>query len=65
MYSKEDMNYLTREDVAARLGCSPRTIDKAIKSGRLVVFRIGRLIRITEDSFNNYINMAGKKGTHV
>ncbi len=42
------IKYLTRQEVAAALGVSRRTVDRLIKRGALPVVRLGRLVRIPE-----------------
>jgi len=42
------------EECAKMIGCSPRTVVREIQRGRLGVFRVGRLVRITEQSLRIY-----------
>lgn len=47
---------LTVEVVARRMGVSERTVFRWIKSGRLIVFRTGRVLRISEAALADFID---------
>ena len=49
-------NLLTRKQIAEKLQISTRTVDRRIESLKLPVFKVGRLVRITESSFQLMIN---------
>jgi excisionase family DNA binding protein len=36
---------LTKKEVAARLGVSPRTVDQYMRSGRLCFLKLGKTVR--------------------
>ena len=44
-------NLLTRKQIAEKLQISTRTVDRRIESLNLPVFKVGRLVRIPESSF--------------
>ena len=44
-------NLLTRKQIAEKLQISTRTVDRRIESLKLPVFKVGRLVRIPESSF--------------
>jgi excisionase family DNA binding protein len=48
-------HFLTIKTVAARLGVSVKTVRRAIERKDLVAYEIGRLIRVTEEDYENYI----------
>lgn len=52
----EKKNILTIEDVALELGVSTQTVRGLIKRGELKHFRVGKLIRITRNDLDDYIN---------
>lgn len=45
----------TVDEVAASLHVCPRTIYRAVKSGDLKCFRVGRAVRITRDQLADYL----------
>ena len=47
--------FLTKEQVAARLFVSYRTVEKLIKNGELPALKHGRAVRVNPDSLNTYI----------
>ena len=49
-------NLLTRKQIAEKLQISTRTVDRRIESLKLPVFKVGRLVRIPESSFQLMIN---------
>jgi excisionase family DNA binding protein len=49
---------LTPEDIAERLQVSRRTVRRLIKSQKIQVMRVGRLIRITQAAFEAYLTDA-------
>lgn len=51
---------MTRQTTALKLQVNIRTVDKLIKSGKLKVFKIGNLVRISEDALIDYL-WGGKK----
>lgn len=54
----DDIKTLTPEHVAERLAVSPLTVRKWLRSGKLKGIKIGRLWRITERDFQDFINKA-------
>jgi len=48
----QNEEYMTREDVAIRLGMRDRAVDAMIKRGELKAIKIGRLVRILKSSFD-------------
>ena len=46
--------YLTIDQAAKLLGVKRLTIHRHIKSGRLLAYRIGRLVRITEGDLKDF-----------
>ena len=55
MSAPDDLYLLTREDVARRLGCSERTVDKLREAGQLEAVKLGSRVRITGKSLASYI----------
>ena len=49
------MKYLTRQEAADLLNCSPRTVDRWIKLDGLKVIRIGRTVRISDEELNRFL----------
>lgn len=50
---------MTVEEVAEKLRVNPRTVYRAIEKGQLPVIRVGRLIRISVEAYQEY--RQGKK----
>ena len=48
---------LTIKDVAAHLSVSEKTIRRWIGDGSLVIHRLGRQIRVTEDDLGTFIKV--------
>ena len=46
----------TRKEVAAKLKISISTLDKFLLSGQLKAFRVGRQVRITEQSLQEFLD---------
>jgi len=47
---------LTYREVAGILQCSERTLHTLVKTGKIAVVYIGRLVRFTEDAVNEYLH---------
>ena len=43
-------------EIAALLGCSPRTVRREIHRGNLRAFRVGRAVRVTRQALYEYID---------
>lgn len=52
---------LTKKDIQLMLNVSPATVTRLIKKGLLKSIKIGKLVRISEESFNDFIE-SGKNG---
>jgi len=52
---KPDASYLSIRDAAAVVGCSKRTIEREIKTGRLPAVRHGRLVRIARGDLEAWV----------
>lgn len=52
---------LTRQDVAKLANVSRQTIDRAVRSGRLHCFRIGRTIRFSAKHVQEWLDWAEGK----
>lgn len=51
------MKYLTRQEAAARLAVSLRTLDGLIARGQLPAYKVGpRLVRLKEQELDDYIS---------
>ena len=48
--------FLTIVDVAQALGVNPRTVRRWIKAGKLVVHRIGRVVRISPADLEAFLD---------
>lgn len=46
---RDDPPDLTIDQVASLLNCSPLTVRRMVKAGRLRTYRLGRALRITPD----------------
>ncbi|MBL8740661.1 MAG: helix-turn-helix domain-containing protein [Myxococcales bacterium] len=46
---------LTMHEVASTMGCSVRTVMRAIQRGELVATRIGRSVRVSVDDLRAYL----------
>lgn len=53
--------FLTVTEVAKRLRISRQAVHKAIKCGRFPYIKVGRLYRISENWFNDYLKNGGDK----
>jgi len=49
------------EELAEKLRVSNMTIYRYIKAGKLAAFKIGKEYRITEKSFNNFLEKCSSK----
>lgn len=49
------MRTYTKKQLSAILNVSMRTIQYLIKRGEIRYFRVGSVVRITEDALNDYI----------
>jgi excisionase family DNA binding protein len=49
---------LTPDQVAERLSVSPLTVRKWLRSGKLKGMKVGRIWRITEKDFQDFIDKA-------
>ena len=47
---------LTIEDIATRLRVTDRTVRRWIDDGKLKALKIGGVVRITEESYSEFIN---------
>lgn len=48
-------------DVAARLRCSPRTVERLIRAGEIDSVRLGRSRRVVPDSLEAYVRTLSKR----
>lgn len=53
----QNPEYMTVEEVAARLRYKPRTIRQEIVAGRLRAQRIGRAYRISWDDYQRFLKL--------
>jgi excisionase family DNA binding protein len=53
-YSKIS-NLITKKDVAEKLGCSIRTVDKLICTKAIAVTRVGRSVRFRPEALDCFI----------
>lgn len=49
------MEMLTLQQVAERLLCSRRSVEREVAAGRLRITKVGHLTRVTEKEFAAYI----------
>ncbi len=47
---------LTMAEVANAIGCSLRTVERAIERRQLVATRIGRAVRVSVDDLRTYLD---------
>lgn len=52
--------FYTVDEVAEMLKVSPITIYRHIKEGKIEVYKVGRLFRISATSLQKYLNRKGK-----
>lgn len=45
-------------EVARRLDCGEGTVRKLIRDGSLRAFRVGRLLRVSEDALAEFLNQS-------
>jgi len=57
---KQDKFY-TVDELAEMLKVNPMTIYRHIKEGRIEVYKVGRLFRISENALQKYLSKKGKK----
>ena len=53
--------FLTLEEIAQTLNVSIKTVRRKCETGELVYHRVGQLIRVSKDDFNNYLNSIKKE----
>lgn len=49
----------TAQQVAEKLGCCTRTVQKMAASGQIKHFKLGRVYRFTESAVNEFVGDAG------
>jgi excisionase family DNA binding protein len=52
------MRYWRKEDVAALIGVTSRTIENEMTRGHLVPTRFGRTVRFTDDSVQQFLQFS-------
>lgn len=57
MTNVEQTPMLTVFDVAKRMNISERTVFRWIKTGKLKSVRVGRVVRVTPDDLNRFVQM--------
>jgi excisionase family DNA binding protein len=56
VYGGLSMDYLTPEEVAARLRVTPKTVRRYCQLGQLKAARVGRQWRISENMLEKFLN---------
>ena len=51
--------FYTQKEIGYLLGISPKTVHRLIKDGEINAVRVGRQIRIPEDSLLGFLNKIG------
>jgi excisionase family DNA binding protein len=59
VFSVQD-RYLTKDEVAALLGVSRRTVDNFMRRGWLVYHKIGRTVRFRMNDVNQHLNQTAR-----
>lgn len=52
--------FYTVEEVAKTLKVNPMTVYRRVKEGKLKVYKVGRVFRISEESLKNYLLLIKK-----
>lgn len=52
--------FYTVEEVAKTLKVNPMTVYRRIKEGKLKVYKVGRVFRISEESLKSYLKLVKK-----
>lgn len=55
------MEVLTVEQISEKFEVHPETIRRALKSGELKGFKLGKGWRVYQDDLNNYIELKNKE----
>lgn len=53
--SRSPSRFFSQKQVADQLGVDPKTVQRWIKAGQLIVHAFGRSIRISEEDLRNFI----------
>lgn len=53
--------FYTVEEVAKILKVNPMTVYRRVKEGKLKVYKVGRVFRISEESLKNYLLLTKKQ----
>ena len=56
-----DTRYLTIRQTATHLNCAPRTIWRLIGAAELRVIRLGKAVRVTRDSIEEFVGRGGSR----
>ena len=49
------MKLFSKKEISEKLNISVRTVDRLLKRGELEALRIGRLIRVTQDQLDQFL----------
>lgn len=60
--SNDPLSTMTVEEAAARMNVSAQLLRSEIRSGKLTVRRMGRLIRLTEEDLVEYLKSCRQRG---
>lgn len=56
-----EQHYLTKKQLADRLGVSVQTVEREMRRGHLTGVKVGRCVRIPEFEIDRYLEIAGLK----
>jgi excisionase family DNA binding protein len=59
------MKFMTIDNVADNLAVKRRTVERLIKSGQLYAIKVNSMVRISEESYQNFISYNAIKNTEL